>query len=98
VEYHQARVVVISETLSSVLTFPSQTFFRSIYIAVSQTYLKKMMIHVKHPIINRIAENKGHFAFESTVTVAMIKCADDLIKEKVNKSLETLYFKIKCRV
>lgn len=95
-KYQQPRVVVFSETVSSVLTFPSHTFFRSIYIAVHQTYLKKMMVHVEHPIINRIAENKEHFAFESTVTVAMIKCANDLINEKVNKSLETLYFKIKC--
>lgn len=96
VQYQQPRVVVFSETLSSVLTFPSHTFFRSIYIAVNQTYLEKMMIHVQHPIINRIAENKEHFAFESNVTVAMVKCAGDLINENVNKSLETLYFKIKC--
>lgn len=96
VQYQQPRVVVFSETVSSVLIFPSHTFFRSIYIAVSQAYLKKMMAHIQHPIISRIAENKEHFAFESNVTVAMVKCAYDLINENVNEDLKTIYFKIKC--
>lgn len=96
VQYQQPRVVVFSETISSMLTFPSHTFFRSIYIAVNQAYLKKMMADIQHPIINRIAENNEHFAFESNVTVGMVKCANDLINENVNEDLKTLYFKIKC--
>ncbi|MBB6107658.1 AraC-type DNA-binding protein [Mucilaginibacter lappiensis] len=95
-QYQQPKVAVFSETVSSVLTFPSHTFFRSIYIAVNQRYLQNMTANIRHPIIARIAENKEHFAFESNVTAAMIKCANDLISENVNEGLEALYFKIKC--
>lgn len=95
-QYQQPKVVVFSETVSSVLTFPSHTFFRSINIAVSQSYLQKMTDGTRHPVITRIAENKEHFAFESNVTPAMIKCANDLISESLNEDLKTLFFKIKC--
>ena len=95
-QFQQPKVVVFSETVSSVLTFPSHTFFRSINIAVNQTYLQKMLDNVRHPLITRIVENKEHFVFESNVTSNMIKCANDLISEKVNEGLETLFFKIKC--
>lgn len=95
-QYEQPKVVVFSETVSSVRMFPSHTFFKSINIAVNQSYLQKMIGNVQHPIITRIVENKEHFVFESNVTPAMIKCANDLISESVNEDLETLFFKIKC--
>lgn len=63
---------------------------------MNQACLQKMVGNVRHPVITRIIENKEHFAFESNVTSAMIKCANDLISENINEDLETLFFKIKC--
>lgn len=96
IQHQQPKVVFFSETVSSVLTFPSHIFFRSISIAVNQSYLQKMTDNIRHPVITRIVENKEHFAFESNITPAMIKCANDIISENVNKNLETMFFKIKC--
>lgn len=95
-QYQQPKVMVFSETVSSVVTFPPHTFFRAINIAINPMYLQKLVSGTSHPIISKIVENEDEFIFETGVTTEMIGCANDLISNNIHRQLERLFYKVKC--
>ena len=92
----QASVLITMQAVSSVLTMPSNTFFRSIGIAVTRQHLLKLFGHIQHPLVASILESKEHFAFETTISPEMIKTASEILHLPVPESLESHYCKLKC--
>ncbi len=95
-QFQQPKVVAFSETASSLITFPSNTFFRAINIVVSQNYLLGILGKARNPIISKMLENTEPFVFESAITSNMVKCANDFINEKLDKEIELMFYKLKC--
>jgi AraC-like DNA-binding protein len=92
----QANVFICMHAVSSVLTMPSNTFFRSIGIAVSRQYLRLLFGNIDHPIVVNILEGKEHFAYETSISPEMIKAASEILQPPVPESLESQYCKLKC--
>lgn len=89
-------VLVASHSVSSILTYSAYTFYKSVMIGASNAYLKKLFGEVDHPIVQQIVENKGNFAFETSVTPEMIRISTDMINiSTANEKLEKLLFKFK---
>jgi len=92
----QASVFICAHAVSSVLTMPSNTFFRSITIAVSRQYLRQAFGNIIHPVVVSILEAKEHFAYETGISPEMIKTASEILHMPVPESLESQYCKLKC--
>ena len=92
----QASVFICMHAVSSVLTMPSNTFFRSITIAVTRKYLQKTFGNILHPLVVSILEAKENFAFETGISPEMIKTASEILHQPVPESLESHYCKLKC--
>ena len=91
----QPNVFVCMHAISSVITMPSNTFFRSITIAVSREYLRGAFGNIIHPIVESILNSKENFAFETGISPEMIKTASEIL-QPVSESLESHYCKLKC--
>ena len=92
----QANVFICAHAITSVLTMPSNTFFRSITIAVSRQYLRQAFGNIFHPVVISILEAKENFAFETGISPEMIKTASEILHLPVPESLESHYCKLKC--
>lgn len=92
----QASVFICAHAVSSVLTMPSDTFFRSITMAVSRKYLQKFFGNVSHPVVASILEAGENFAYETNISPEMIKTASEVLHPPVSESLESHYCKLKC--
>ncbi len=92
----QAHVFICMQAVSTILTMPSNTFFRSIGIAVSRKYLRQLFGNIMHPAVVSILEAKEHFAFETAISPEMIKAASEILHPPVPESLESYYCKLKC--
>lgn len=92
----QASVFISRQTVSSVLTMPSNTFFRSIAIAVTQQHLHQLFGNILHPVVLSILEARENFVFEIGVSPEMIKTASEILHQPVPEVLENRYCKLKC--
>jgi AraC-like DNA-binding protein len=92
----QASVFITMQSVSSVIAMPSNTFFRSIGIAVTRQYLLKLFGHIQHPIVASILGAKENFIFETGISPEMIKTASEILQNPVPESLESYYFRLKC--
>jgi AraC-like DNA-binding protein len=92
----QPSVLVCMQAVSSAVTMPSNTFFRSIGIAVSRQYLQKLFGNIAHPVIVSILQAKEYFAFETAISAAMIEAATEILHPPVAEDLESHYCKLKC--
>jgi len=92
----QASVFICLQAVSSVLTMPPGTFFRSIGIAVSRQYLRGLFGHITHPVVGTILESKENFAFETGITPQMVTTAAEIEQLPVPESLESHFCKLKC--
>ncbi|MCF0056328.1 AraC family transcriptional regulator [Dyadobacter sp. CY356] len=92
----QASVLICAHAVSSVLTMPSNTFFRSITMAVSRKYLQKFFGNLLHPVVVSILEAKGNFVYETGISPEMIKTASEILHPTVSESLESHFCKLKC--
>lgn len=92
----EASVLVCMQTVSSALTMPSNTFFKSIVIAVTREYLQKLFGNISHPVILSIFEGKENFAYETGISSEMIKAASEILHPPVSESLESHFCKLKC--
>ena len=92
----QTNVFICMQSVSSVLTMPSNTFFRNIAIAVSRQYLRQRFGDILHPVVISILEGKENFAFETGISPEMIKTASEIVHLPVPESLESHYCKLKC--
>lgn len=92
----QASVFICMHAISSVLTMPSNTFFRSVTIAVTRNYLQKFFGNISHPVVVSILEARENFAFETGISPEMIKIAAEMLHQSVPESLESHYCKLKC--
>ena len=92
----QPSVFICAHAVSSVLSMPSNTFFRSVTIAVPRCYLQKFFGNIRHPVVASILEAKENFAFETGISTEMIKTAGEILNQPVPESLESLYCKLKC--
>ena len=92
----QPSVFICAHAVSSVLTMPSNTFFRSVTIAVPRSYLQKFFGNIRHPVVASILEAKENFAFETGISTEMIKTAGEILNQPVPESLDSHYCKLKC--
>lgn len=92
----QPNVFITPQAVSTVLTMPSNTYFRSIGIAVSRKYLQRLFGTIEHPVIKSIVTSKDHFAFETAISPEMIKTASEIEHLPVPESLKSHYCKLKC--
>jgi AraC-like DNA-binding protein len=92
----QASVFICAHAISSVLTMPSNTLFRSITLAVPREYLQVFFGHLSHPVVLSILEAKGNFAYETSITAEMIAAAGGVLHQRVPEGLESQYCKLKC--
>ncbi|WP_428228658.1 helix-turn-helix domain-containing protein [Flavobacterium sp.] len=91
----QPNVFICMHAISSVITMPSNTFFRSITIAVSREYLRGTFGNITHPIVDSILNSKDNFAYETGISPEMVKTASEIL-QPVSESLESHYCKLKC--
>jgi AraC-like DNA-binding protein len=89
-------VFICMHAISSVLTMPSNTFFRSVTIVVPRKYLQTFFGNITHPVVVSILEAKDNFAFETGISLEMIKTASEILHHPVPESLESQYCKLKC--
>lgn len=92
----QASVFICKHAVSSILTMPSNTFFRSVTIAATRKYLKKCFGNIFHPAAVSILEAEENFAFETGISAEMIKTASEILHPPVPESLESHYNMLKC--
>jgi AraC-like DNA-binding protein len=92
----QASVVICPHAISSVLTMPSNTFFRSVTIAVARQYLLQFFGNIAHPVVKSILEAKDSFAYETSLSPEMIKTASEFLHQAVPESMESHYYRLKC--
>jgi AraC-like DNA-binding protein len=92
----QATVFICMHAISSVLTMPSNTFFRSVTIAVTRKYLQTFFGNITHPVVESIVEAKENFAFETGISPEMMTTASEILQHPVPESLESHYCKLKC--
>lgn len=92
----QASVFICRHAISSVLVMPSNTFFRSITIAVTRNYLQKLFGNISHPVIVSILEASDNFAFETGISPEMIKTASEILHQPVPEDLASHYCRLKC--
>lgn len=91
-----ANVFICMHAVSSQLTMPSNTSFRSITIAASRRYLRQLFGNIPHPVVVSILESKENFAFETGISPEMIKTGSEIIHPPVTENLESHYCKLKC--
>jgi len=92
----QASAFICAHAVSSVLTMPSNTFFRSVTIAVSRQHLRKLFGKILHPVVASILEDKENIAYETSISPEMIRTAGEMLHQPVSESLESQYYKLKC--
>jgi len=92
----QANVFICMQAVSSVITMPSNTFFRSVTIVASREYLRQVFSGIHHPVVASILEAKNNFAFESGISAEMIKTANEILHQPIPESLESFFYKLKC--
>ncbi len=92
----QASVFICMHAVSSKLTMPSDTSFRSIVIGTPRQYLRQVFGHIKHPVVTTILEGKENFAFETGISQDMIRSASDIVHQQIPERLERQYYKLKC--
>jgi len=92
----QASVLICTHAISSVLTMPSNTFFRSVTIAVPRQYLQKFFRNILHPVVVSILEAKENFAFETGISPEMMTTANEILRQPVPGNLESHYCQLKC--
>jgi len=92
----QSSVFICTQAISVVLTMPSNTFFRSITIAVTRTYLQQLFGNITHPVVVSILEAKENFAYETGISPEMIRTAGDILDHPVPENIESHYSRLKC--
>lgn len=92
----QPNVFIAMQSVSSVLSMPQNTFFRSITISASREYLQQHFGELKHPAVSSILSSKNTFVFETEISPAMITTASEMMHQSIPESLENHYHKIKC--
>lgn len=92
----QPNVFIAMQSVSSVLSMPQNTFFRSITISASREYLQHHFGELKHPAVSSILSSKNTFVFETEISPAMITTASEMMHQSIPESLENHYHKIKC--
>lgn len=75
---------------------PSNTFFRSVTIAVSRQYLRQLFGEISHPVVEDILKSENNFAFETGISPEMFKTAGELLHHSIPKGIESHYYKLKC--
>ena len=92
----QPGVFICTHAVSSVLTMPSNTFFRSITIAVTRQYLQQLFGDIQHPVVVSILATGENVAFETGISHEMIKTASEILHQPVPESMENQYSRLKC--
>ena len=92
----EASVFICTYAISSVLTMPPNTFFRSVTIAVTRKYLQQFFGNIAHPVVVSILEAKENFAYETGISPEMIQAAAEILHPPVPESLESYHSKLKC--
>ncbi|WP_343694141.1 AraC family transcriptional regulator [Flavobacterium sp.] len=96
ISVEQPSVFIGMQSVSSVIAMPENTYFRSITISASRSYLKELFGELKHPVAANIISSKDNFVYEIGVSPAMITTASEMINQTVPESLENHYHKLKC--
>jgi len=91
-----ATVFICMHAVTAVLAMPPDTFFRSITIAVSRDYLRRVFGNIVHPVVASILKAKENFAYETGISPEMIKAANEILQHPVPESVESQYCKLKC--
>ncbi|MBW8523513.1 AraC family transcriptional regulator [Chryseobacterium chendengshani] len=89
-------VTICRQSVTSVVEMPSNTFFRSIVIAVSKKHLHQLFGNVDHPLVESILNANDNFAFDTILTAEMIKTAGELLNTFIPESIESRFSKLKC--
>lgn len=92
----QASVFICTHAISSVLTMPSNTFFRSVTVAAPRQYLQKFFGDILHPVVVSILEAREDFAIETSISPEMIKVASEMLRQSIPEGLESHFCKLKC--
>ncbi|WP_276380003.1 AraC family transcriptional regulator [Flavobacterium sp. H4147] len=92
----QANVIICAQSVSSVMEMPQNTFFRSVTIAASKSYLKEKFGDLKHPVIVSILEAKDNFVFETDISTKIIATSGEILRQTVPEILENHFYKLKC--
>ena len=92
----QPNVTICKQSVTSILDMPSNTFFRSIVVAVSRNYLQKSFGNINHPLVENILNTQDNFAFDTALSPEMIKVASEMLYPNVPEIVESHYCKLKC--
>ncbi|MDH6253478.1 AraC-like DNA-binding protein [Chryseobacterium sp. H1D6B] len=92
----QASVLICMHAVSSIMSMPSNTLFRSVTIAVSRQYLRQLFSNINHPVVESILGTKDNFVFETGISPEIIKTASEILNQPVPESLESHYSRLKC--
>jgi AraC-like DNA-binding protein len=92
----QASVFICAHAVSSLLTMPSNTFFKSVTMAVTRQYLLQLFGNIQHPVVASILAAKENFAYETNISPEMIKTASEILHPPVPESLVSHYCRLKC--
>jgi len=92
----QPNVLICRQEVSSVLTMPSNTYFRSITIGASRKYLSGVFGNLSHPVLTAILQSPDQFAFETSISAEMIRTASEMLNEPIPESMESHYYRLKC--
>lgn len=91
-----AHVLICKHAVSTVMTMPSNTVFRSVTIAVSRKYLQTRFSGVKHPIVEALLEAKNNSVFETGISPEIIRTATDMLYQPMPESMESHFYRLKC--
>ena len=92
----QANVLICKHAVSSVITMPSNTIFGSVAIAVSRRYLYQLFGQLDHPVVASVLEVRDNFVLETGISSEIINTASDMLRQPVQESLASHYYKLKC--
>jgi AraC-like DNA-binding protein len=96
IQPERANMMICKHAVSSILSMPKDTMFGSVTIAVSREYLSLLFGQINHPVVESVLEAGDNFVFETGITPAVIKTANDLLDQSISVSLESHYYKLKC--
>ena len=93
----QANILICRHAVSSIMAMPRNTMFGSVTIAVSKEYLQMMFGQIDHPVVTSVLTATDNFVFETGISAEIINTASEMLLRPVPESMESLYYKLKCK-
>jgi AraC-like DNA-binding protein len=93
----QANLLICRHAVSAVMAMPAKTAFGSVTIAVGKPYLQQLFGHIDHPVITAVLQAGETFVLESGISTPIISTAGDMLQSQLPESLESSYYKLKCK-